>query len=149
MNIVKRHRHNGRENALRRPEERSDLFSRFLDDWDFGPLAGESWMPPMDLTEKADNIIARVELPGMKVEDIEIHVQGHILSISGRKKEESKQHDENYYHVERSYGEFRRDIALPAEVDSEKIEAHFRDGLLTVMLPKTEKARPRKISVKS
>ncbi len=128
-------------------DEMDSLFRRFLDDFET-PLWGGSWLPALDVAERDDAFLVKAELPGMKNDDIDISVQGNVLSISGEKKESAEEKDKNYYHVERRFGSFRRDVTLPAGVDANKIEADYRDGVLTVVLPKSESAKPRRIKIK-
>ena len=125
-----------------------DLFRRVLDDGDVTPWSGGSWAPALDVAEKEDAFRVMVELPGMKSEDIDISVQGNVLSISGEKKETTEEKDKNYPYTERRFGAFRRDVTLPAGVEAGKIEAQFRDGVLSITLPKSEEEKPKKIQVK-
>lgn len=146
MNLVPFRRANG--GTLRRLHDEMDgLFNRFFD-WD--PQAGDrGWMPALDLAEREDALVVKAELPGMSKDDIDISVQGNVLTISGEKKDSTEEKKDEYYHVERRHGYFRRDITLSSEVDAEKIEATYHDGVLTVTLPKSEQAKPRRIEVKN
>jgi HSP20 family protein len=90
----------------------------------------------------------KVEVPGCKADDIDISVNGNTLTISGEKKQEEKKEGKGCYHVERSYGSFRRDLHLATEIDPGKIEASCTDGVLAIKLPKNEKAKPIKVKVK-
>jgi len=131
-------------------DEMDDLFGRFFEDWGW-PLARAhrgAWWPAIDIADKDDAIVVKAELPGLKSEDIEISVSDNVLTISGEKKESTEEKGENFYHVERRYGTFHRDIALPAGVDADKVDAAYRDGVLTVKVPKTEKAKPRRVEIK-
>ena len=128
-------------------DEVDDLFRGFFDDWNL-PGWGRSRWPALDIAEKDDEFIVKAEVPGCKAEDIDISVHGNILTISGEKKHEKEEKEKGYYHVERSYGSFRRDLNLPVEVDSTKIDAECKDGILLVKLPKAETAKPVKIKVK-
>jgi len=132
-------------------DEVSELFDRFFADWDLAwPLSGERyWWPAVDVVETDDEVIVKAELPGMKSEDIEISVLNNTLTLSGEKKESQEEKGKGYYHVERRYGKFRRDIPLPTSVDADRVEAKFKDGVLTVTLPKTEQAKPKRIEVKT
>lgn len=123
-----------------------DMFQRFVWDW---PLATGEFTPSLDVSEESDKVVVRAELPGVKAEDIELSVQGNALMISGEKKQESKQEKENYHHMERNWGRFRRTVPLPSDVDPEKISAECREGVLTITLPKSERAKPRKIEIKA
>jgi len=148
MDIVRRRKAGGPLGHLR--DEMDDLFGRFFEDWGW-PLARAergTWWPATDIAEHADAVVLKAELPGMKSDDIEISVVNNTLTISGEKKESAEEKSENYYHVERRYGTFRREIALPPGVDPDKVEAGYRDGVLTVTIPKTEKAKPKRIEIK-
>jgi HSP20 family protein len=126
----------------------NDLFGRFFGDWGMAPLSGTgTWFPALDLAEKDDAFVVKAELPGIKPDEIDISVQGNTLTLSSEKTESSEDSGENYYHTERRYGAFRRDVTLPAEVNAEKIEASHRDGVLTITLPKSEQAKPKKIKI--
>ncbi|MEY2496853.1 MAG: hypothetical protein QOD12_409 [Verrucomicrobiota bacterium] len=104
------------------------------------------WTPALDLYQNSDNIIALVELPGMRKEDIEISLQDGTLSISGERKEERSQ-ENGATRTERSTGKFRRTITLPTRVDANKVHATYKDGILTVTLPKAEEAKPKQIQI--
>lgn len=121
-----------------------DLFGRPM--WRL-PLEEKGWMPAVDLFEKDDKFIAKVELPGMKEEDIDVSVVGDTLNIKGEKKTETEVKEEDYYQSERSYGSFYRSISLPSTVNADKIEACYEDGVLEVTLPKTAEVKPKKIAV--
>lgn len=86
-------------------------------------------------------------MPGCKTDEIELFVHGNTLTISGEKKEFAEKKEENFYHVERQCGGFRRDLVLPGEVDPDKVDASCKDGVLTITLPKIEKARAKKVKV--
>jgi HSP20 family protein len=121
-----------------------DLFRRSLGRW---PVEERGWMPALDVFEKEDRFIVKAELPGIKDEDIDVSVVGDTLSIRGEKKTETEIKDEDYYRCERSYGSFYRSIPIPSNVDADKIEASFEDGILEVALPKSAKVKPKKIAV--
>jgi HSP20 family protein len=111
------------------------------------PVEERGWMPAVDVFEKADKFVVKAELPGMKEDDIDVSVVGDTLSIRGEKKTETEIKDEDYYRCERSYGSFYRSIPIPSNVDANKIEASFEDGVLEVALPKSAKVKPKKIAV--
>jgi len=118
----------------------------------FGELArsGEffnGWAPALDLREDNDNLVASVELPGMKKEDLDVSVQDGVLSISGERSREDKTEEGGTYRSERYYGRFHRTVALPKPVKLDGIKAAYQDGILTVTMPKTEEARPKQIEV--
>src|SRR6266581_5386415 len=104
------------------------------------------WSPALDLYQNNDNVIVRVELPGMRKEDIEISLQDGMLTISGERKREKAEGDKAE-RTERYVGKFRRSISLPTMVDSNKVSATYRDGILSVTLPKAEEAKPKQIQV--
>ncbi len=103
------------------------------------------WTPALDLYQTNDDVVAVVELPGMRKEDLEISLQDGMLTISGeRKNESSSQENER---TERFVGKFRRSISLPTRVDANKVNASYKDGILTVTLPKAEEVKPKQIPV--
>lgn len=107
-----------------------------------------AWLPPVDILETAEGeVVVKAELPDIKREDIKITVENNILTIEGERKSEPKKEADRYHRVERSYGAFRRSFTLPANVDSTKVQANYRDGVLTVTLPRREETRPRQIEV--
>jgi HSP20 family protein len=125
-----------------------DLFNSFFRGLDTPfSLLGEKTWPAVDVAEKDDAIVVRAEVPGCKPEDVDISVYGNTLTLSGEKKESHEANGDGYYHMESTWGSFRRDIPLPAEVDQEKIEAVVKDGVLSVTLPKAEKAKAVKVKV--
>ena len=114
-------------------------------------LAGQSqlfsgWSPALDLYQNTDNVVAVLELPGMRKEDIEISLHDGTLTIGGERKSSSA-NGEQAERTERYVGSFRRSITLPARVDANKVSATYRDGILTVTLPKAEEAKPKRIEV--
>lgn len=129
-----------------------------LFDYAFGRLLGshengrnqqmlEGWGPAVNLYDDKDSLTIQAELPGMKKDDIQINLQDGFLSISGERKQEQKFENAETYRSERFLGRFHRTISLPSEVDAEKIKASYNDGVLTVTLPKSEKAKPKQIPV--
>ncbi len=129
---------------------RDDLNSLF--ESPFWPSLGRAgqlfsaWSPALDLYQNSDNVVAVVELPGMRREDIEISLHDGTLTISGERKRETS-NSEKAERTERYVGTFRRSITLPARVDANKVTATYRDGILTVTLPKAEEAKPKQIQV--
>jgi len=105
------------------------------------------WAPALDLREDKDNVVAEVELPGLKKEDIEVTVHDGVLSVAGERKQEKERSEEGAYRAERFYGRFHRTISLPKPVKAEAVKAAYKDGILTITLPKTEEAKPRQIEV--
>ena len=105
------------------------------------------WTPAIDLYEDKDQITVKAELAGMKKEDIEVSLHEGTLSIAGERKSEKKVEEAGLYRSERFFGRFQRAVTLPAPVDGTKVKADYKDGILTVTLPKTEAARPKQIDV--
>ncbi len=114
------------------------------------PLAGmyEWVVPSLDLSETKDNFVVKAEVPGMDAKDISISLTGDVLTIKGEKKQEKEEKEEDYHVVERSYGSFSRSIRLPAEVESGKVEASYKHGILRITLPKSEKVKAKKVKIK-
>ncbi len=107
------------------------------------------WGPAVDVVEKAGSVIVRAELPGVEPEDVDISVSGNTLTIKGEKKEEKEEKGKSYYRVERSYGSFCRTINLPDGVVADKAKADYKDGVLQITLPRSEKLRTKKIPIKT
>jgi HSP20 family protein len=103
--------------------------------------------PAVDIYEDKDNYFVKAELPGMKKEDIEVSLHDGSLSISGERKSEQKWEDAEVHRAERFFGRFQRTVALPSPVEAGKIKAQYKDGILTVTLPKAEEAKPKQIDV--
>lgn len=105
------------------------------------------WSPSLDVYEDKDNMIVKAELPGLKKEEIDISYQDGALHISGERKQEQEHKDAETYRSERFYGRFHRTVTLPKPIDGSKVGASYKDGVLTVTLPKSEEAKPRQIEV--
>jgi HSP20 family protein len=105
------------------------------------------WPPAVDMFERDNEVVVRAEIPDMSKEDIDISVLGNTLTIQGERKAEEEVKEDDYYCREHSYGKFQRDITLPQGVDAENIKASYKNGILEVVLPKTEEAKPKKIEV--
>jgi len=112
------------------------------------PLLREGWLPPVDIHEDSNNIYLKAELPGIKKEELNIAVEGDTLTIKGEKKHESEVKEEQFHVMERTYGSFSRSFSLPTNVDAGKVRADYKDGVLTLTLPKKEESKPKKIEVK-
>jgi len=126
-----------------------DIFGRpFLPSiWRRIPIEERGWAPAIEVFEKEDKFVVKADVPGIKTEDIDISVVGDILTIKGEKKAETEVKEEDYYCCERSYGSFYRSIALPSNIDANKIEANYEDGVLEVSLPKAPEVKPKKVAV--
>jgi HSP20 family protein len=112
-----------------------------------GNVVTSSLFTPTDICEDADSLQIRMEVPGVKPEDVKISLEDNILTIRGEKRQQSENSAERVHRYERSYGSFERTFALPNSVDPEKISARYENGILTVTVPKSERARPREIPV--
>jgi HSP20 family protein len=113
------------------------------------PTAAGAWMPSMDIYETEDKIVATVELPGIDPKDVEVSVEDPTLTISGSREFSSEVEEESFHRIERRYGSFSRAITLPQTADTEKVVAAFDRGVLTVEVPKVEKAKPKRIQIKA
>lgn len=110
-------------------------------------LVTGAWSPAVDIHETDDTFVVSADLPGLNKEDIHINVEDNTLTIKGEKKFEEKVPRDRYIRVERTYGTFVRSFSLPQNVDSTKIKATFRDGILDLTLPKREEAKPKRVAV--
>ena len=108
-----------------------------------------AWIPPVDIVEEKDRILLTAELPGFKDNDIQIQMEGGVLTLRGERKSEAEKEGRTFHRMERSYGQFVRSFTLPNNVDRENVKASFADGLLEIELPKREEARPRQIKIGS
>lgn len=133
--------------SLRKEMDR--LFDRFLEpSWSEMPTLGE-WQPTLDVTEDKDAVIVKAELPGVEQKDITVSLQEGMLTIKGEKRAEKEEKDKQYHRVERSYGAFYRSFRLPAAVEAGKVAATFKDGVVTITLPKAPEAKGTTIPVKA
>jgi HSP20 family protein len=124
-------------------------FDRLFRDWDEEtPTSASHWRPAVDIYEDENEIVLDVEVPGLKKEDIKINIENDVLTITGERKFERENKEDNFHRIERAYGSFYRSFTLPNKVDSGRIEAKYNDGVLKVSLPKREEAKPRQIDVK-
>jgi len=112
------------------------------------PMMGE-WAPALDVSETRDAVMVKAEVPGMESTDIHLSLQDQVLTLKGEKKLEQEEKEEHYYRAERTYGAFARAIRLPAPVDGSKVAATFKNGLLTVTLPKAAAAKSNTIPIKA
>jgi HSP20 family protein len=113
------------------------------EDW----ALGGQWAPSVDIFEHEGNLVLRAELPGIEPKDVDVHVENNVLTLRGERKFESEVKREKYHRVERAYGTFSRSFTLPNVVDTEKIKAEYKDGVLQVTLPQREEAKPKQIQV--
>ena len=131
--------------ALR--EEFEQAFNRLASDWD-GKWLSTEFNPACDLSETADAFQVRLDIPGIKPDDITVQVTGDSVRISGERKEEKEEKEKTYHRIERRSGSFCESLRLPGGVNEEKVQAEFHDGVLTVTLPKSEATRTRTVKVK-
>ncbi len=132
-------------------EEMNRLFDRFfsrdfLAEDEFVSLG--DWSPSVDIKEDKEEYVVTAELPGMKKDDVQITFSNGTLKIEGERQKEKEEKNVNYHRVERVYGKFCRSFQLPSSIQQNKISAEFKDGILTIHLPKSEEAKPKVIEVK-
>ena len=123
-----------------------DRFDRLIERA-FGRERHAPWMPAMDVYETEDKVVVSVELPGMTAEDVEVSVEDSTLTVSGKREFSSEVKEESYHRIERHYGTFSRTFSLPPTVDTAKVAAEYKNGVLTVRLPMREEAKPRQVKV--
>jgi len=121
--------------------------------WPFQPdesgAITSAWHPAVDILDDRDAVKIVAELPGVKPEDVKLSLENSLLTIRGEKKQEAEERTERGHRYERSYGSFERTFMLPSTVDADKISAEYRNGVLTIAVPKAERARPREIPVRA
>ena len=119
----------------------------------FSPALGEgevstrTWAPPVDIYENGDSLVLKAEVPGINPDDVEIRLEDNHLYLKGERKFEKEVKEQNYHRVERSYGTFTRTFTLPNTIDSDKVSANYKDGVLTLTMPKKEEAKPKTIKI--
>lgn len=133
--------------ALR--EEFDELFNRLSADWEGGKWLTKEFTPACDLSETADAFKVRMDVPGIKPDDITVQVTGDTVQISGERKEEKEEKGKTWHRLERRSGSFSQMLRLPSAVNEEKVQAEFSDGVLTITLPKTEATKVKTVKVKS
>ncbi|MCL6624105.1 MAG: Hsp20/alpha crystallin family protein [Fimbriimonadales bacterium] len=132
---------------VQRPIRAFDRLARLLDElWEDEELRS-GWRPHVDVKETEDALTFFVDLPGVKEEDIEVEFAGDVLTIRGKREFEEKEERNNYVRIERSFGAFQRSFTVGVPVESDKITATYKDGILTVRVPKAESSRARRIAV--
>ena len=115
---------------------------------DFGFTTGNTWVPPVDIYQTSEHeLVLKAELPDLSREEIDITVENFVLTLKGEKKLAPEVKEEQFHHIERSYGSFSRSFSLPRTVDASKVAADYKNGVLTVRLPLREEAKPRQIKV--
>ena len=134
--------------------EMDRLFDRFFNEpWGLSrdlfsevPLSS-GWVPSVDITEGEKEVALRVEIPGVEAGNIDVSINGNILTLQGEKREEHEESNEQYFHSERAFGSFRRSLELPANVDPEQVSAEHKNGVLTIRIQKRKGAESRRIPV--
>lgn len=147
-------RQGGKGNGFPLTTFRSEM-DRLFDRWLAEPFGTteltfqpSDWYPTLDVVEKDNEVVLRAEVPGIEPEKIDVSVSDNIVTISGEKSDEVEEQAKNYYYCERSFGSFKRSIELPSSVDTKHITAEHENGVLTLRVPKLEKAKSRQIEVK-
>ena len=120
----------------------------FVGPYSAGTTVAAGWSPATDVVEEPAKYVVTLDLPGMKREEIKISVENDTLAIQGERKREVESSEQGYSRYERAYGSFKRTFSLPKTIDGNRIEASYKDGILTVTLPKSEEARPKSIEVR-
>lgn len=111
------------------------------------PRASRPWSPAVDIVETENELVVKADLPDVRLEDIGVHVENQTLTVKGERKFEKDENARGYHRIERSYGNFVRSFAVPSTVDTENVQADYKNGVLTVSLPKKAAAKPRQIKV--
>lgn len=130
-------------------DEMDRLFEDFFTPWRRRSLLPTEavWTPELDVYEDENEVVVTADVPGLKPEEIDISISGNTLTIRGEKKREEEKKGKNYYRLERSHGSFSRSVELPVSVDTKKISATYKNGVLEVTLPKVEEAKPKKVKI--
>ena len=131
-----------------------DRMNRLFEDANGGSRRGEApattaWRPAVDIHETETQIVVKAEVPGMERDGIELGLENNVLTLKGDRRFEKDTTEENYHRIERAYGSFSRSFSIPSVVDENKISADYKEGVLTISLPKTEKARAKQIAINS
>ena len=130
------------------PLERLYALQREFDRAIEGDTNNSTWMPPMDVVETGEEVLCHVEVPGLARDDIEIRVQDNMLVIAGEKKlEQTESKEGGFRSIERRYGRFERSFTLPRTIDTNKVKARHEHGVLTIVLPKMEASKPRRVQI--
>ena len=111
------------------------------------PTATTTWSPAVDIYETEGAIVVKAELPGMDRKDITLNLENNVLTLRGERRFEKETKEENYHRIERSYGGFSRAFSIPATVNEERIQADYKDGVLKILLPKKDQAKPKQIQI--
>ena len=120
-----------------------DSINRLFDEGN----AGRPWTPPVDILETENDLVLKADLPDMDMKDINVEIENGTLSLKGTRKFNGEKKEKGYHRIERSYGTFARYFSLPETVDAEKVGAEYKNGVLTITIPKKELAKPRTVKV--
>lgn len=120
-----------------------DAFTRFLSE----PRTGRPWSPAVDIYETPDALVLKADVPEIELKDIDVRIENQTLTLAGERRFEGESDNKGYHRIERSYGQFMRSFSVPTTVDSDRVSAEFRNGVLTVTLPKKEAAKPRQVKI--
>ncbi|MBN1302244.1 MAG: Hsp20/alpha crystallin family protein [Melioribacteraceae bacterium] len=138
---------------LRVERDLNRLFKPFWDKFGMGKTTDEnyelaSWAPLADIVENNNEYLVKLDIPGVDKKDVKVSYSNGVLSVSGERKEEKESKDANYYRCERSYGKYYRSFTLPEGIKEDKIDAEFKNGTLTIVIPKAEESKPKQIDIK-
>ncbi len=122
-----------------------DAFSRLLSE----PRTGRPWSPPVDIFETENELVLKADVPDVDLNNVDVRVQNQTLTISGERQFQQDQNSKGYHRIERSYGSFMRSFSVPSTVDTEKVSAEYKNGVLTISLPKKEAAKPRQVKIEA
>ena len=120
-----------------------DAFSRLLSE----PRTGRPWSPAVDIYETENELVLKADVPDVDLKDINVRVENQTLTIQGERKFEQEENTKGYHRIERSYGSFTRSFSVPPTLDTEKVAAEYKNGVLSISLPKKEAAKPRQVKV--
>jgi len=146
VKLIKSGSASGELERMRREMER--IWDRFSSELSTSALERD-WKPPLDLLETPDGLVAEVEVPGIKPDEINISVTPDLLTVTGEKKQETGGQEKNYHVMERTYGRFSRSIPLPTAVSPDRVEARYKDGILRITMGKSKAIKSKRIEVKT
>jgi len=135
------------ETEIRKLKERMNKLLNNYSEYKTESMEETEWSPDIDILEDKDYIIVILDIPGISVNDIDTTITGNLLQIKGERKRRSSREDENYHFIGRKYGSFNRNIELPTQIDVENIKAVYKDGVLTIKLPKLEKIKSERLRI--
>jgi HSP20 family protein len=129
--------------------EINDLVNRFWGDWPTSQESEQPWSPNVDVAENDDHFAFHAELPGMNREEIKVTMHEGVLTLEGERKQDSDSQENGFYRKESAFGKFSRSFRLSAEVDADKVSASYKNGILSLTVPKKEAATPKQVEVKA